>query len=57
MLSPYEPSGRPSRTRSRRCCPAGVYPPLRAYRMTRLQDNNRRTPRPDHYEFNLVSTR
>jgi hypothetical protein len=28
-----EPLGRPRRTRSRRCCSAGVYPPHCAYRM------------------------
>ena len=46
-----------SRSRSRRCCSAGVYPPRCAYRMPRSYAHRQPTSRPELYEFNLVITR
>jgi len=43
-----------SRSRSRRCCPAGVYPPRCAYRMPRSYARSQPTSRADLYEFMLV---
>ena len=43
-----------SRSRSRRCCPAGVYPPRCAYRMPRSYARKPPTSRPGLYEFILV---
>jgi len=42
-----------SRSRSRRRCSAGVYPPLRV-RHARSYSGGQPTSRPDLYEFNLV---
>src|SRR5215470_12582958 len=44
-----------SRSRSRRCCSAGVYPPRCAYRMPRSYASPGPASRPDLYEFSLVS--
>jgi len=43
-----------SRSRSRRCCSAGVYPPRCAYRMPRSYAASQPASRPDLYEFILV---
>jgi hypothetical protein len=40
--------------RSRRCCSAGVYPPLCAYRILPSYAHNQPTSQPDLYQFNLV---
>jgi hypothetical protein len=45
-----------SRSRSRRCCSAGVYPPRCAYRMPRSYARSQPTSRADLYEFILVSS-
>ena len=44
-----------SRSRSRRCCSAGVYPPRCAYRMSRSYARSQPTSRPALYELILVS--
>ena len=44
-----------SRSRSRRCCPAGVCRRRCAYRLPRSYPGNQPPSRPDRYEFNLVS--
>ena len=44
-----------SRSRSRRCCSAGVYPPRCAYRMHWSYARNQPTSRPELYEFILCS--
>ena len=47
-----------SRSRSRRCCSAGVYPPRFPYRMLRSYDSANPAslpPAAGYYEFNLVS--
>src|SRR5882724_909346 len=44
-----------SRSPSRRCCSAGVYPPRCAYLMPRSYARNQPASRPDLYEFILVS--
>jgi len=44
-----------SRSRSRRCCSAGVYPPCCAYRMHPSYARNQPTSRPALYELILVS--
>ena len=46
-----------SRSRSRRCCSAGVYPPRCAYRMLSSYARNQPTSRPALYELILVSGR
>src|SRR6516225_6213508 len=43
-----------SRSRSRRCCSAGVYPPRCAYRMPRSYASKQPASRPDLYEFILI---
>ena len=43
-----------SRSRSRRCCSAGVYPPRCAYRIPRSYARSQPTSRPELYQFNLV---
>src|SRR6185312_2140906 len=43
------------RSRSRRCCSAGVYPPRCAYRMHPSYARDRPTSRPALYEFTLVT--
>jgi hypothetical protein len=45
-----------SRSRSRRCCPAGEYPPRCAYRMHPSYARSRPTSRPALYELILVNT-
>ena len=45
-----------SRSRSRRCCSAGVYPPRCAYRMLSSYARNHPTSRPALYELILVSS-
>ena len=45
------------RSCSRRCCPAGVYPPYCAYRMHPSYACDRPASRPDLYEFILVSVK
>ena len=42
-----------SRSRSRRCCSAGVYPPRCAYRISPSYARNQPTSPPELYEFNL----
>jgi hypothetical protein len=49
-----EPPAGCSRSRSRRCCSAGVYPPRCAYRMPRSYAHRQPTSRSKLYEFNLV---
>ena len=44
-----------SRSPSRRCCSAGVYPPRCAYRMPWSYSGSQPTSRPELYEFILVS--
>ena len=44
-----------SRSRSRRCCSAGVYPPRCAYRMSWSYARSQPTSRPALYELILVS--
>src|SRR5258708_5587597 len=44
-----------SRSPSRRCCSAGVYPPRCAYRIPRSYARKQPTSRPDLYEFTLVT--
>src|SRR5579859_3553786 len=44
-----------SRSRSRRCCSAGVYPPRCAYRMHPSYARKHPTSRPTLYEFKVVS--
>src|SRR6516164_7655435 len=42
-----------SRSRSRRCCSAGVYPPRCAYLISRSYARDRPASRPELYEFSL----
>ena len=44
-----------TRSRSRRCCSAGVYPPHCAYRILRSYARNQPPSRPELYELSLVS--
>ena len=56
-LIPSPRANRPaasSRSRSRRCCSAGVYPPRCAYRIPRSYARSQPTSRPKLCEFNLV---
>jgi hypothetical protein len=58
-LIPSPRANRPaasSRSRSRRCCSAGVYPPRCAYRIPRSYARSQPTSRPKLYEFNLGSS-
>src|SRR6266852_3189523 len=58
-LIPSPRANRPaasSRSRSRRCCSAGVYPPRCAYRMLSSYASARPTSRPELYELILVIT-
>ena len=52
-----EPSGSLSHSRSRRCCPAAIYPPHSAYRMPWSYSGKRPPSRPDLYELILVYPR